>query len=806
MGALRMRMRAEIRSRWRATLALALLIAVTTGGVFAAAAGARRTSSAFERLLERSRASDVLVNPDLGSDSKVTFASIAGSPEVADAAYVDGMGLVVPRADGSPDFSPELSIIALASVDGKAGYSIERPKIIEGRMPDRARADEVFVNPVFTSRLNRSVGDRVTLLAADFSAFVSDPNLDTLPPMRRVTFTIVGVGVLQSEVVVDEGFVNLQMLLTPAFYRANPKTRAGYWGAVVRLKNGARDLPAFRAGVDALTGPDEAIEYQTTTATATKVRDAVHPQALALALFAAALAGTGILLIGQNLGRQIFVESEEHPALNALGFTRRQLLLLSITRPALATVTGTLAAVGIAIAASPLMPIGPARLAEPDLGVSVDGVVLGVGGVAVVVTILLLAAVPAWRAARRVEAGDAVVRPSGVAEALRKASFSPTAITGVRFALEPGRGRTSLPVRTTLGAAAIAVASVAAALTFAAGLDHLVKTPQLFGWNWDVAVASDLEPDAEAKIFAADPDVQAWSRIVISRLQLEGRNVLAVGVDHSLGYVHPTIATGRAPRAPDEIALGGRTLDRLGIAVGDHVVATYGNARQTFLVVGRAVFPGLGTYPGADKTGPGDGAMLFIESLERLAPQIGSSQTLIRLRTGADAAAAQSRLQQTLAEGSNEEFADAARVRRPAEIVNYGRVRSTPIVLAGFLALLAIGSVAHALWTAVRRRRRDLALLKTFGFVRRQVRSAIAWQATTVALIAAGIGVPVGIVLGRWSWTTLAEQLGTVPDPRTPVVAITLVAAAALLASNLLAALPARSAARTPPALVLRSE
>jgi hypothetical protein len=52
-----------IRARWRGWALLALLVAVGGGAVLAAAAGAWRTSSAYPRFLQASRASDVLVSP-----------------------------------------------------------------------------------------------------------------------------------------------------------------------------------------------------------------------------------------------------------------------------------------------------------------------------------------------------------------------------------------------------------------------------------------------------------------------------------------------------------------------------------------------------------------------------------------------------------------------------------------------------------------------------------------------------------------------------------------------------------------------
>jgi len=65
----------------------------------------------------------------------------------------------------------------------------------------------------------------------------------------------------------------------------------------------------------------------------------------------------------------------------------------------LAAAVGAVAACGAAIAASPLMPIGPAKLAEPHPGLSADIPVLAAGCGAVVALLLARAAWPAWRQA-----------------------------------------------------------------------------------------------------------------------------------------------------------------------------------------------------------------------------------------------------------------------------------------------------------------------------------------------------------------------------------------------------------------------
>lgn len=145
-------------------------------------------------------------------------------------------------------------------------------------------------------------------------------------------------------------------------------------------------------------------------------------------------------------------------------------------------------------------------------------------------------------------------------------------------------------------------------------------------------------------------------------------------------------------------------------------------------------------------------------------------------------------------------------VQHPAQIVNYRSIGSTPVVLAAGLALGAIVALALTLAASVRRRRRDLALLKTLGFTQHQLSAAVAWQATVTAVIGVAVGIPLGVVAGRQLWTLFAHNLNAVPDPTVPVLSVILVGLGALAFANLVAMVPGRSAARVPTALVLRAE
>jgi predicted lysophospholipase L1 biosynthesis ABC-type transport system permease subunit len=122
------------------------------------------------------------------------------------------------------------------------------------------------------------------------------------------------------------------------------------------------------------------------------------------------------------------------------------------------------------------------------------------------------------------------------------------------------------------------------------------------------------------------------------------------------------------------------------------------------------------------------------------------------------------------------------------------------------LALAAAAALGHALITSIRRRRRDLSILKTLGFLRRQVSATVAWQATTVATIALVVGIPIGIAAGRWAWTLFARQLGVAAKPVAGWWAVLLAIPATWLVANVVAAIPGRAAARMQPAAALRSE
>jgi hypothetical protein len=93
--------RAELRRRWRAWLALALIVGAFAGVVEAAAAGARRTDSAYPSLQAWSGAPDLLLFSFPGTSrtfGKFSPQEVAAVPQARQAAILAGYPVASPAA------------------------------------------------------------------------------------------------------------------------------------------------------------------------------------------------------------------------------------------------------------------------------------------------------------------------------------------------------------------------------------------------------------------------------------------------------------------------------------------------------------------------------------------------------------------------------------------------------------------------------------------------------------------------------------------------------------------------------------
>ena len=169
---------------------------------------------------------------------------------------------------------------------------------------------------------------------------------------------------------------------------------------------------------------------------------------------------------------------------------------------------------------------------------------------------------------------------------------------GVRLALEPGRGRTSVPIRSVIAGAVLAMTVVTATLTFGASLATLVSHPALYGWNfsyafyavqgWGTVPARWADP-----LLAHDTAVAATTGVDFATVQVDGQTVPAMAAP-TRPAVAPHVLSGHGLDGSHQVVLGPATLAQLHKRVGDIVTLASGSFHVRLRIAGTATMPAIG--------------------------------------------------------------------------------------------------------------------------------------------------------------------------------------------------------------------
>jgi MacB-like periplasmic core domain/FtsX-like permease family len=803
-------LRLDALRRWRSLAVLALLIALATATILTSIAGARRGESAFDRLWARTLPATATVLPNQpGFD----WAKVAALPEVtALTKFPVVFGFEV---QGYPGASTGFPV-----GDDQMTRTIERPVIVAGRLFNPRRTDEVMVTPKFAASYGKHVGDTLTLELASPQQANQEYDGTTGPPRGpKIPVRIVGEGRSPWALDADSPAQPGGILSTPALftrYRANMMGTNGqaYINALVRLKGGQSAIPAFRADLARVTGRSDIDVWDNQQQIGDPVNKVFAYEAACLLAFGLAALVAALFLIGQSVARYTSATVADLQVLQALGMTRGQAIAAASAGPALAGVAGSTLGVAGAIVASRWMPIGLASIAEPHPGIDADWFVLAPGWVLVPLLVLAgsaAAAAVALAAGRR----QAPQRRSVIAAALAAMNSSVPLEVGARFALEPGRGRSSVPVRSALVGAVVGVLGVLAAFTFSAGVSDAASHPERFGQTWQLDTflgynGHDFGPSSRVlRAVAADRDVTGVDDARIGGAQSASGRVSIESFTYApVGGKQPAVVltAGRMPARPDEIVLAPTTAQELNAGTGSVVRLTGGGTAKYAVRV-----TGIGFVPSGPHNGYADGAWLTPSGYDRIfhGANYGFKfhVATVSLRPGTDVQAVERRLDAAAfaITGSHKAITFTPPDPLP-EIQEVKDLELLPVALSAFLALLAVSAVGHALATAVRRRRHDLAVLRALGMTRRQARLVVTTQASLLAVIGLAFGVPLGIALGRVTWRAVAGFTPLAYHPPFALLALLLVGPVALLAANALAAWPQHRAARVHSARVLRSE
>jgi hypothetical protein len=821
------RFQRTFRQRRGAYLSLVLLIGLVGGLSMGALAAARRTESSFPTFLATTNPSNLSVatalwNPALGYATGYNgplVATIARLPDVRRAESYSGIYSEPIGANGEPTSADQNANFDVnGSVDGLY-FNLDRVTVLQGRMADPKRANEIMMTVGAADALGLHVGQTLTWGTYTNSQFESAANA---PPALHERLTLVGTVVLNNAVVQDEIDANgpTTVIFTPALTRRLENCCANYTFTFLQLDQGSRDVTAVEAELERVIPAKLPHDFYDASIDVTKAQNAIKPEAIALAVFGLIAGLAAILIAGQVIGRQLGFWAPEERTLRALGANPFMTAGDGLFGIMGAVVVGALVAAAVAVALSPLAPLGPVRPYYPDPGVAFDWTVLGLGVVVLVVVLGSVAIVLAvQRAPQRTGTRRRPRAPSRIEGAASASGLPISAVTGIRFALEPGAESEAVPVRSAILGATLAVVVIIATVVFGTSLNSLVSHPRLYGWNWNYALMAgggvgDIPAAPSATLLDHDPSVAAWSGYWFGNLQIDGLTVPVLGGSPG-ATVAPPILTGHGFDGPGQIVLGPGTLAQIHKSVGDSVTVRYGTTTPHLLrIVGTATMPAVGVGGVTGHASMGTGAVVPYQLLpasvrnQFSVSPAGPNAEFVRLKPGANAKTALRSLNRIAGEvthpGNNGSY--VLGVERPAEIVNYHSMGATPLILGLGLTVGAVTALGLTLVASVRRRRRSMAMLRTLGFTGGQLRASVAWQSSIAVVIGLVIGVPLGIVAGRFLWDLFATNIYVVPRPTVPALAIVAIAFGALVLGNLVAALPGRTAARTPAALLLRTE
>jgi putative ABC transport system permease protein len=488
---------------------------------------------------------------------------------------------------------------------------------------------------------------------------------------------------------------------------------------------------------------------------------------------------------------RVLAQRREIGLLKAIGLTPRGVVATLVGEYLLvALAAGLLGLIaGAAIAPLLLKPMAsllatptPSALAPTPLIASLALVLLAVA---------VCTAIPAIRAGRlnTVEAlaiGRANARgnASRAARAAAALKLPATVRLGVKDAFA-GHARAILSV----AALGMMVITLVAALSMEATYDKVIGDPALRAKPWDVRVEpGELSTAQTLAAVRREPVTHATTIAGLRATAPNGHELEVRALGPGFQHFRYAVPDGRMFARPGEAVVGRGVLDTLHLDVGDTLDLEVAGTPLPVKIVGRHVEP------------DNDGEIAII-SASTLPPalqgQLQGAEVIAKFKPGADQRAIQDRLQR--------EHLSAELV---SDEVRQERADVRPIVYGSSALLVAVGLVnlLTTLLLVTRERSRDYGIFKAVGLTPRGVLAVVNAGGAVLGLIAIVIGIPVGIVIFRALMAAMSPSEGTDIVGTPGVFALALIVPVVLAVTALASSLPARRAARTSAAVVLRAE
>lgn len=771
-GGLRVLLSSELRRNWRSLVVLGLLMGLAGGAVIGATAAARRTSTAYDRLRAATHIDDARVMSIHGAPPS----AVVGLPSVV-AARTAALG--VAKVSG-----PRVTYYAVQSLP-PGRDDLFKPRVVSGRRYRDDAPDEAIVSESAAVAAGIRPGDvlRLSMLAPtevlQFATGFGEPDGPT------VELRVTGLARMPGPTV-----DSAPILASPAFATRYPEALAAGHLIYLRMGQGARSVPALQQALDRLSerlprsgSPLPALQLLRADDGGTTIRATARVLTRGLIVFAAAVGAMGLISVGLGFLRYHARGAGDQRIELALGMTAAERTGARALAAGLSTAVAVLAAVGTSAMVAGIDPLGPLQRFEPDPGWSPNVAVILIGAVATGFATVGLAAVAASRAGRH--------GPARVAHARQWRLPGPAWLaTGVRFALDGGSGQRPVPVRASLMGVSVGILGVVACSIFASSRDSLVNDRARWGWTADLAVMDVTRPVLER--LERDDRLRAVTVVSMAPVRVRGREVLAYALTPVKGSVGWTLSAGRMPTGADEVTVGQRLGNRMGVRPGDSIAVQTRTGGQVLLEV-----VGAGLGPSLNRDHLGDNLVLSPAGIERVRQNPPDREALIGVGPGHDAVALTDELGRGL---------EILRPQQPPEVSNLAALGPMPTALGACLAGIALLALANVVVVTSHRRARELAVLRVIGLTPGQARRSILVMAITTTVVGATVGALLGAPAGRLIWGAVVGALGIATRPEVPLRALAGFGVALVVACTLVAVIPARRASGIRPALLLPQE
>ena len=761
------------RHRIRNLALVALAIGIGGGFTITAVLGAQRAESSWSRLRAATRAQDLLVSVGT-ADEATTLAQRLGSiDEVGQATAINVGGAFVTTPDGV-----DTTAQVLLGLDSGFGGGIYRPVLLDGRRP--RGSGEVLANRQFLSRSGLSIGDsfEMTIPGATERATL------------RATATVVG----EARGPIDETFTAGSPLLL-AHRGLWEQWRDGMmeqddatYVVLATLRDGV-DPTKFLARDDVSELTVDSFEVVTADRQREIVDDAIRVQSgafLIIGVVAGVVAAAGAALL---ISLEVRVLLAEHRTARALGADR---LATSVAATFPFLIVGAVAgivAAGVSAFGSRWVPVGLPRRLEPSPGPWVVPWTLTLGAAGVLVVSATAAFITAGSVQRQ---RTPAVRSRSLASRVgARFGSSPAAAVGVA-ATGGGFDRSSRgPARTAVAAAIAGTLLVTAVATVHRATEQVTEKPELAGYPFDLEVGG-FDPatwPTTVELLTQSDRIAALTLTEVGIVSVDGHVQQAGGFDVVRGTPLLTVVDGRLPVAADEIAVAGVSPLR----VGSRHTLSAGSSTEV-RVVGRVIIE------------LGDGAssaevLTRLDVLSSIEAEMLTRTALVGLDDPAASAEIDAEVDDVIHGRSDTPFVcgeDLAErflpeLAEPPQadelclpvigVAMYNTVDVLPLtrLMTVFLALVGCAVVGPALVLAGGRRRKDVAVLRSLGFDRRQVVTSSVWWGLSVAVIAVLVGIALGVATGRPLGRWIAGSLGVAPGTSTPWLTLAAIGAGILL-------------------------